>query len=118
MPLGVRVRSALELGALPPVAEQLEGIAAKAHSTMDAEVRQALADAVAEILVGAKAYDPAFPLEYILSATPTPDEVESFGSEARELARSYAATFATGDDLVGGDYVPTGNAEEQEAESP
>lgn len=57
--------------ALQPVVEQLEGIAAKARSVMDAKVCHALSDNVSELLVVAKAYDPTFPSERVLRATPT-----------------------------------------------
>lgn len=67
--------------------------------------------------MGAKVYDPTFPSEYILSATPTLDEVQSFGPEAREMVRSYAVAFAARDDLVDGDDAPADGAEEQETES-
>lgn len=70
-----------------------------------------LSDAVAEILVVVKAYDWAFLSEYILRATQTTDEVQSFGPEARELAGSYAATFAAGDGGATDDV-------EEETESP
>lgn len=97
--------------ALQPVPEQLEGIAAKARSAMDAEVRQALSNAVSEILVAAKAYDSSFPSEYIFRATSTMDEEQSFGAEVQELADRYAIVFAAGDE---------GEAEEEneEARSP
>lgn len=65
-------------------------MAAKARLAMDAEVWQALSDNVSKILVVAKAYDPMFLSEYILRATPTTDEEQSFDVEARELVDRYA----------------------------
>lgn len=82
--------------ALRPVVEKLEGITAKAWSVMDAEVRQALSDSVSEILAVEKAYDLAFPSEYVLHATSTVEDEQAFGGEAWDLADHYVAAFGAG----------------------
>lgn len=64
---------------------------------MDTEVRQALSDAMSEILVVAKAYDPAFLSEYVLQVTQTVEDEQVVDREARELANRYAAAFSHGD---------------------
>lgn len=84
--------------ALQPVMEQLDGIAAKARSVMDVEVRQALSNAVSKIFVVVKVYEPEFPSEYILGAIPTVEDEQAFGVEVQEMADRYAAAFGHGDE--------------------